>query len=140
MPTNSQPADTIGDAIEKVAEPWISAKLAALLVSVGVPGGIAGAAAGAVVRLVMRRGRQRLQGELDRVKGTGTAPPGGDSADAAVRHHNQYVAYETSALDKAWAAAHAHVGERYSGAVPYLKLVEGVKDQLISGNNDPQLS
>ncbi len=142
VPANSQPADTIGNAIEKVAEPWISAKLAALLVSVGVPGGIAGAAAGAVVWLVMRRGRQRLQGELDRIKGTGAsaAAPSGDSADAAVRHHNQYVAYETSALDKAWAAAHAHVGERYPGAVPYLKLVEGVKDQLISGNNDPQLS
>jgi hypothetical protein len=141
-PTNSQPADTIGSAIEKVAEPWISAKLAAFLVSVGVPGGIAGVAAGAVVWLVMRRARQRLQGELDRVKDTSAdaAAPGGDSADSAVRHHNQYVAYETSALDKAWAAAHAHVGERYPGAVPYLKLVEGVKDQLISGNNDPQLS
>ena len=40
-------------------------------------------------------------------------------------------------LDKAWAAAHARVGEKYPGAVPYLKIVEGVKDQLLSGNDRP---
>ena len=142
-PTNTAPP-AAPDPLETVAAPWVSAKLAALLVSFGVPGGIAGVAAGAVVWLVMRRGKQQLQAQLDRVaaaSGSATSAASSSSADpAVVQHHNQYVAYETTALDKAWAAAHAHVGEKYPGAVPYLKMVEGVKDQLISGNNDPSLS
>lgn len=132
-----------------IAEPWLSAKLAALLISLGVPGGVAGVAAAGAVYLVMRRGKQRVQVELDRLKARGgtevAAAPSDEPStpvDPAVveRHHNQYVAYEVTALDKAWAAAHAHVGQRYPGAVPYLKIAEGVKDQLLSGNNDPQLS
>jgi hypothetical protein len=125
--------DTIGAA----AEPWISARLAALLISLGVPGGAAGVAAAAVVWWVMRRGRKRLQDQLDRLQAQGAAA--GDPP-VVERHHNQYVAYEVSALDKAWAAAHAHVGEKFPGAVPYLKIAEGVKDQLLSGNNDAPVS
>jgi hypothetical protein len=150
LPTGGGPTAPDAGPLETVVEPWVSSHLAALLISWGVPGGIAGVAAGAVVWLVMRRAKGRLQAELDRRKpgdadlSSSADPSSGDPspADPAVveRHHNQYVAYETTALDKAWAAAHAHVGERYPGAVPYLKLVEGVKDQLISGNNDPQLS
>ncbi len=137
------------DPLAQVAEPWLSAKVAALLISLGVPGGMAGVAAGAAVWLVMRRAKKRLQDELDRLKGqstsaaAATAPADGGTTDQSAvveRHHTQYVAYETNALDKAWAAAHAHVGEKYPGAVPYLKLVEGVKDQLLSGNNEPQSS
>ena len=153
------PPDVAVDAIEKAAEPWISAKLSALLVSFGVPSGVAGVAAGAVVWFLMRRGKARLESELERLKGTSAttsaptapmpaptltststpAPTGGASSpDPAVveRHFNQYVPYEASAIDKAWAAAHAHIGEKYPGAVPYLKMIEGVKDQLLSGSND----
>jgi hypothetical protein len=116
-------------------------------------------AAGAAVWLVMRRAKAGLQSELDRLKSQASAaanslapgpssspsqaPSGGAAAaEPAVveRHHNQYVAYETNALDKAWAAAHAHVGEKYPGAVPYLKMAEGVKDQLLSGNDEPRTS
>jgi hypothetical protein len=43
-------------------------------------------------------------------------------------------------LDKAWATAHARVGERYPGAVPYLKIVEGIKDQLLSGSDEAQIA
>ncbi|MBI3836420.1 MAG: trypsin-like peptidase domain-containing protein [Planctomycetia bacterium] len=144
--------DSIGqspDPLARVAQPWLSAGLAALLISLGVPGGIAGVAAGAVVWLVMRRAKKRLQDELDRLKGrsgsasTATASSDGRTAEQSAiveRHHNQYVAYEATVLDKAWAAAHAHVGEKYPGAVPYLKIAEGVKDQLLSGNNEPQSS
>ncbi len=151
-------ADNV-DAIAQAAEPWISSKFSALLVSFGVPSGVAGAAAGAAVWLLMRGGKARLQAELDRLKATagtsgapptvigtattsGAAPPASTTAppaapDPAVveRHHNQYVPYEASTIDKAWAAAHAHVGEKYPGAVPYLKMIEGVKDQLLSGND-----
>ena len=56
------------------------------------------------------------------------------------RHHNQYVPYELTTLDKAWASAHAHVGEKYPGAIPYLKMVEGVKDQLLSGSKSSEVS
>ncbi len=136
------------DAIGAAAEPWISAKLAALLISLGVPGGAAGVAAAGVVCWIMRRVRKRLQDHLDRTRpqgaggSSGATPADAASADPAVveRHHNQYVAYEVSALDKAWAAAHAHVGEKFPGAVPYLKIAEGVKDQLLSGNKDAPVS
>jgi hypothetical protein len=149
LPSGMNSAGQSADLLEAVAEPWSSARLAALLVSLGVPGGVAGVAAGAAVWPVMRRAKQRLQTELDRLHAGGAGPPSASqSVDAATsvdptvveRHHNQYVGYEVTALDKAWAAAHAHVGEKYPGAVPYLKLVEGVKDQLLSGISDPQLS
>ncbi|HEX3725611.1 MAG TPA: serine protease [Pirellulales bacterium] len=143
--------DAIGrdaDSLATAAKPWLSARLTALLVSFGIPGGIAGVAAGTVVYFVMRRGRAAISAELERIKGGAaalpTAPPTSPPQPAVVeRHHTQYVAYEATALDKAWAAAHAHVGEKYPGAVPYLKMVEGVKDQLLSGNkgsSDPQVS
>jgi hypothetical protein len=132
------------DAVEAAARPWLSAKLTAVLISLGVPGGIAGLAAGAAVWLVMRRGKKRLQARLDRLERgrTEAVPDATLQLQPAVveRHHNQYVPYEATLLDKAWSAAHAHVGERYPGAVPYLKLVEGVKDQLISGETNPDLS
>jgi hypothetical protein len=150
LPPGLDPIGGGADALGQAAEPWLSAKLAALLVSIGVPGGAAGVAAGAAVWLVMRRAKSQLQAELNRLKGqsdsvaapttadaaTTTSAQTGDTSAVVERHHNQYVAYETTALDKAWAAAHAHVGEKYPGAVPYLKMVEGVKDQLLSGNND----
>lgn len=132
------------DAVEAVARPWLSARLTAILVSLGVPGGLAGMAAGVAVWLVMRRGKKRLQARLDALqRGTSLATSGATpELEPAVveRHHNQFVPYEVTAHDKAWSAAHAHVGERYPGAVPYLKLVEGVKDQLLSGETTSQLS
>jgi len=131
------------DALESVARPWLSAKLAALLVSLGIPGGVAGVLAATTVWLVMRRGKRRLEARLEQLN-TGRSLPQAPGAPDIVpsvieRHHNQFVPYEVTALDKAWAAAHAQVGERYPGAVPYLKLVEGVKDQLLSGNSDSKL-
>jgi len=136
--------DAIGGAagsIGAAAEPWISARLAALLISLGVPGGAAGIVAAAVVWWVMRRGRKRLQDQLDRLQTHGASSPAAEADPPMVeRHHNRYVAYEVTALDKAWAAAHAHVGEKFPGAVPYLKIAEGVKDQLLSGNHDAPVS
>ncbi len=83
-----------------------------------MPGGIAGVAAGAVVYLVMRRGKARLQQQLDRLQAALPHDPaagqtaGSPATETAVeRHHNRYVPYEVTQLDKAWAAAHAHVGE-----------------------------
>jgi hypothetical protein len=137
--------DAIGDApgaLERIAQPWLAEKLAALLAAFGVPGGIAGVAGGAIVWLVMRRGKKKLQTELDRLK-TLLGEPAGDAPAAASvveRHHNRYVPYEVSVLDKAWATAHARVGERYPGAVPYLKIVEGIKDQLLSGADEAQVA
>lgn len=144
--------------IEDAAGAWGTAHVAALLVSLGVPGGIAGVAAGAAVYLVMRRGKQRLRAELARLRAnrptavvdgpsattaddSGVTAPAEPAPPAVVeRHHNCFVPYEISALDKAWASAHAHVGERFPGAVPYLKIAESVKDQLLSGNTDPTIS
>ncbi|MGD9723281.1 MAG: serine protease [Pirellulales bacterium] len=139
-------ADPLAPFVDS-AKPWLSAKLAALLVSFGVPGGIAGVAAGAIVYFAMRRGKRRLQAELARVKERAGATTSADEAlpgveisalpaSPVVRHHNRYVPYEITALDKAWSAAHAQVGEKYPGAVPYLKIAEGVKDQLLSGNTE----
>lgn len=48
-------------------------------------------------------------------------------------HHNQYVPYETSTLDAAWAKAHSIIGSKYPGAVPYLNMIQGLKDQILSG-------
>ncbi len=144
-PLSPAAADPLGPIAER-ARPWLSARLAALLISFGVPGGIAGVAAGATVYFVMRRGKRRLQAKLDRLKvrnyNTGAVPSVSSESDdqAVVRHHNRYVPYEMTALDRAWASAHAHIGEKYPGAVPYLKLAEGVKDQLLSGNDEPTLS
>jgi hypothetical protein len=83
----------------------------------------------------------RLKARLGTASGSSSSSAdGGGSAelpsDPAVieRHHNQYVPYEVSTLDRAWASAHARIGEKYPGAVPYLKMAEGVKDQLLSGN------
>jgi hypothetical protein len=130
--------------VEAVARPWLSARLTAILVSFGVPGGLAGMAAGVAVWLVMRRGKKRLQARLEALqRGTSLATIDTTSElEPAVveRHHNQFVPYAVTAHDKAWSTAHAHVGERYPGAVPYLKLVEGVKDQLLSGETTSQLS
>jgi hypothetical protein len=137
--------DPIGP-IEDAARPWLSGKVAALLISLGLPAGIAGVAGGAIVYLAMRRGRRRLQAQVARLRTRlGTAVAAGNPADLSIsaepfgdpavieRHHNRYVPYEVSTLDRAWAAAHARIGEKYPGAVPYLKMAEGVKDQLLSG-------
>jgi Trypsin-like peptidase domain len=145
-PRSISPSDSIGAAADSagaIVEPWISARLTALLMSLGVPGGAAGVAAGAAVWLVMRRGKRRLQEQLDRLaNATAERQPDAtaDERQTVERHHNRYVAYEATALDKAWAAAHAHVGEKYPGAVPYLKIAEGVKEQLLAGNTDPHVS
>ncbi len=155
-PANQPPAaDPLGraaDAVGRAAQPWLSAKLAALLISVGVPGGIAGVAGGAIVWLAMRRGKKKLHAQLDRLQSRTTTKSDSDyitdntehvepaQQRIIARHHNRYVAYEAGSIDKAWAAAHARVGEKYPGAVPYLKIVEGVKDQLLSGIEEPQLS
>lgn len=130
------------DAVESIARPWLSAKLTAVLISFGVPGGVAGVAAGAAVWLVMRRGKKRLQARLERLERGKAMTEAASELEPAIveRHHNQFVPYEVTAHDKAWSTAHAHVGERYPGAVPYLKLVEGVKDQLLAGEKNPQLS
>jgi hypothetical protein len=147
LPGNLEPIGRAADSLANAAEPWISARLAAWLISIGVPGGVAGVAAGAAVWLVMRRGKKRLQSRLSRLQDRlGGAPTGGPAAAQTIepqmieRHHNRYVAYEVTALDKAWAAAHAQVGERYPGAVPYLKIAESVKEQLLAGNSDSQPS
>jgi hypothetical protein len=145
------PLDKAADAIGKAAEPWLAAKATALLVSFGLPGGVAAFAGGTIVWFVMRRGKKKLHAELARLQGrsatandpaaTAAAGEAGDSAKKVVeRHFNRYVPYEASTLDKAWAAAHARVGEKYPGAIPYLKIVEGVKDQLLSGIEEPQLN
>lgn len=140
-PSGQSPAKEPTGPLETIAQPWLSGKLTALLVTFGLPSGIAGAAGGAIVWLAMRRGRRRLKAELARLQGRATAAVAELAGEQVVeRHHNQYVPYELPALDKAWAAAHARVGERYPGAVPYLKIVEGVKDQLLSGNEEPQVS
>ena len=109
-----------------------------------MPGGVAGAAGGAIVWLVMRRGKKRLEAELTRLRARrgagGDASEASGAAEVVERHHNRYVPYEVSRVDKAWATAHARVGEKYPGAVPYLKIVEGVKDQLLSGVEEPQVA
>ena len=134
------------DPIVDCAQPWLSAKLTAALISIGVPGGIAGLAAGAVVYFVMRRGKRRLQSKLDRLRGgtdgvaRNAAEPDAPTNRPVVRHRNQYVPYEVTELDQAWSSAHALVGEKYPGAVPYLKMAEGVKDQLLSGNSEPTIT
>lgn len=148
LPPGANPIGRAADSLAQAAEPWISARLAALLISMGVPGGISGVAAGAAVWLVMRRGKKRLHAQLGRLQNrVSGAPTDGTVATAQPaepqmieRHHNRYVAYEVTALDKAWAAAHAQVGEKYPGAVPYLKIAESVKEQLLAGNHDSQPS
>jgi hypothetical protein len=151
------PLDKAAGAAESAARTWLSAKGTALLISLGVPGGIAGLAAGAGVWFVMRRGKNRLQAQLDVLRGRRNSPPepvsepiepAAEPAPGVVksapsvveRHHNRYVPYEASGVDRAWASAHARVSERYPGAVPYLKIVEGVKNQLLSGIDDPEFS
>jgi hypothetical protein len=138
--------EAAADSVEALVKPWITSRLAALLISVGVPGGAAGLVSASAVWLVMRRGRRRLE---ERVKQLGAAQTtslspaptsAGSDSQVVERHHNRYVPYELSELDKAWAAAHAHVGEKYPGAVPYLKIAEGVKEQLLSGIKNPQVS
>jgi hypothetical protein len=156
---NSGPLDQAVDALGAAAQPWLSAKIATLLIAVGVPGGIAGLAGGAVVWLVMRRGKKRMHAEVERLRGRIGGRKSDDSATTTSsntsastveaveappekiveRHHNRYVPYEASTVDKAWAGAHARVSEKYPGAVPYLKIVEGVKDQLLSGADEPQV-
>ena len=148
LPPGLEPIGRAADSLADAAQPWISARLAALLISIGVPGGISGVAAGAAVWLVMRRGKKRLHAQLSRLQNrVGSAPTDGTVATAQPaepqtieRHHNRYVAYEVTALDRAWAAAHAQVGEKYPGAVPYLKIAESVKEQLLAGNRDSQPS
>lgn len=146
--TASPTAGAAADSLEALAKPWLTARLAALLIAVGVPAGAAGLVSASAVWLVMRRGRRRLE---ERLKQAGVAqttissaaaasPASGRDSQVIERHHNRYVPYELSELDKAWAAAHAHVGEKYPGAVPYLKIAEGVKEQLLSGIKDPQVS
>lgn len=142
LPSGLDPIGGTPGRLEKIARPWLAAKLVGLLVSFGVPGGIAGVAGGAIVWMVMRRGKKKLHAELNRLRilrGEPAKSSTGEAETVVERHHNQYVPYEASTLDKAWAAAHARVGERYPGAVPYLKIVEGVKDQLLSGNDEPQV-
>jgi hypothetical protein len=148
LPPGLKPIGRAADSLAEAAEPWISARLAAWLISIGVPGGISGVAAGAAVWLAMRRGKRRLQSQLSRLQSRVSVAPT-DAVQTATlpaetqtieRHHNRYVAYEVTALDKAWAAAHAQVGEKYPGAVPYLKIAESVKEQLLAGNHDSQPS
>ena len=125
MPPGTEPIGEQAGALAEAAGPWLVARLTALLVSFGVPGGVAGMAAGGVVYLVMRRGRARLQAQLERLNRAGSADSSSvrapaDESDRAIveRHHNRYVPYEVSELDRAWASAHAHVGEKYPGAIP----------------------
>ncbi len=152
-PADADPLAKAADAVTDAAAPWLTAKLTGLLVSLGVPGGIAGVAGGGLVWLVMRRGKKQLRAEIDRLKARAEqVPPNSPASDSTgvlasstagsvvERHHNRYVAYEAGSVDKAWAAAHARVGEKYPGAVPYLKIVEGVKDQLLSGIEEPLIS
>ncbi len=142
LPADASPLDPIAEA----ARPWLSAKLTTVLISLGVPGGIAGVAAGAAVYLIMQRGKRRLQERLDRMTQSAASTVAASAMaeapanQAVVRHHNRYVPFEVTAMDKAWASAHAHIGEKYPGAVPYLKMAEGVKDQLLSGIGDPTIS
>ncbi len=130
------------DPLEKVAEPWLAGKLAALLVWLGLPGGVAGAAAAAVVWLLMRRAKNRLQAELDRLQTSAGGTPGaqggspGDAASSAgaqVLHQNRYIPYENNVLDKAWADAHAILVEKYPGFRPALEAAERLKNQLLAG-------
>ncbi len=139
-----QPLDRAAGAAESAARSWLSAKATAVLISIGMPGGLAGIAGGMLVWLAMRRGKRRLQTQLDALRdrhANQDTPLSASSPAPGVveRHHNRYVPYEASSVDRAWAAAHARVTERYPGAVPYLKLVEGVKDQLLSGTDEPQI-
>lgn len=148
LPSAANPLGRAADSLAEAAQPWISARLAALLISIGVPTGLSGVVAGAAVWLVMRRGKKRLQAQLSRLQSRASSAAADGSVATAQptepatieRHHNRYVAYEVTALDKAWAAAHAQVGEKYPGAVPYLKIAESVKDQLLAGNHDSQPS
>jgi hypothetical protein len=141
LPPGLAPIGPSPGPLETTAGPWLAGKLAAILISFGVPGGIAGVAGGAIVWLVMRRGKKRLRAELARMKAALSEPAGdAEPAQLVERHHNHYVPYEASVLDKAWATAHAKVGERYPGAVPYLKIVEGIKDQLLSGASEAQVA
>ena len=145
-PPEVGPLGDAADAVGKAAQPWLSAKLTTVLIAIGVPGGIAGVAGGLIVWLAMRRGKRRLHDRLARLRAVGEPTgeePGSDpeTQPATVeRHHNRYVPYELSRLDKAWSTAHARVSEKYPGAVPYLKIVEGVKDQLLSGSDEAELS
>jgi hypothetical protein len=143
MPPGADPRPVSPSPAEELARPWLAAKLTALLVAFGLPGGVAGVGGAALAWLVMRRGKKRLQTELNRLKArlgetTGDAPSG--DAGVVERHHNRFVPYEVTELDKAWSAAHARVGEKYPGAVPYLKIVESVKDQLLSGIEEREIS
>jgi hypothetical protein len=144
MPAGADPLPAKPSPLEEVARPWLAAKLAALLVAFGLPGGIAGVGGAAVAWLVMRRGKKKLESELGRLKarwGESTPVASGDAQPGMVeRHHNRFVPFEVTELDKAWSAAHARVGEKYPGAVPYLKIVESVKDQLLSGVEERELS
>ena len=126
-------------------------KAAALLVSLGVPGGIAGLAGGAAVWFVMRRGKKRLQSQLEGLRNRRENPFRDDERSTRLHPPSPRPASSSGittatcltklrALDHAWSVAHARVSERYPGAVPYLKIVEGVKDQLLSGVDEPQFS
>jgi hypothetical protein len=140
-PRPSGPLPTGPSPLEEIVRPWLAAKLAALLVAFGLPGGIAGVGGAAIAWLVMRRGRKKLEAELQRLRARlGEAPADQAPVGATeVRHHNRFVPFEVTELDRAWSAAHARVGEKYPGAVPYLKIVESVKDQLLSGVEESEL-
>jgi hypothetical protein len=144
MPPGADPLPQSPSPLEEIAKPWLAAKLAGLLVAFGLPGGIAGVGGAAAAWLVMRRGKKKLAAELNRLKarvGESTADASAPAPSTVVeRHHNRFVPFEVTELDKAWSAAHARVGERYPGAVPYLKIVESVKNQLLSGSEEHELS
>jgi hypothetical protein len=143
LPPGADPRPRVSP-LEEAARPWLAAKLTALLVAFGLPGGIAGIGGAAAAWFVMRRGRKRLEAEIGRLRArlgetTSGLATGATSDKAVERHHNRFVPYEVGELDKAWSAAHARVGEKYPGAVPYLKIVESVKEQLLSGVAEHEL-
>jgi len=67
---------------------------------------------------------------------TQTAPP---ATPPTVLHHNQYVPYQNNTADAAWAKAHSIVGAKYPGAIPYLNMIQGLKDQILSGADSSEV-
>jgi len=67
------------------------------------------------------------------VPATLTTPAPTPAAVPVVTQNNQFVPYETSTVDAAWSQAHSIVGAKYPGAIPYLNIVQGLKNQLLSG-------
>lgn len=147
-------------AIEHVAEHAGQAWLTTLLVGLGLPAGPAGVAAGLAATAAIgglgywiraRAGRQPASTprahhrQVREAMSTGPAdstlqatrtirdpaPPAPLSIEE--RHHNHFVEVPDSTTDEAWARAHQIYGERYPGAVPHLRSVERLKEQILKG-------